>query len=660
MFEILFATFLISSQPRVDFKADTSNYVIDSRRMELIGNVSVIRAGTTTESELTLKADTISGKIDGLITAEGAVQIEYSGRTATASHGIYDIAIGEGRFDDVKFVEDSWFVRAKVMQALGTERFELSDVTATSCDKEPPHYHFKLNRASYDGTHLKLSGATMYIGKTPVFWWPYLSLRPAGGKPPFRIRAGKSDYEGYFVKTAYRIISTDAADAEVILDWRSRRGWAYGALGSIALKRGNLDFDLYRIDERDRGGRGVARAQYRQELLERLTSRADIYFVTDGLFLQDYRFEDFASKPDPISRASLSWRGDGAAGVLRVAVNQRRDDYDLIERLPELRWNYSPHPIFEKVFLEAKGGFTVFRISNPYDSGIASLSKRDNPSAGDDVGLTRGDAEIRVRRKFELGKGFAFTPEARISAIGYLNDTGAIPEPYRVMPSAGFALTNYRRFNLSNDVSYSIRPGLEFLERGLGWNRGDAYSIIEHIDRERDARTLKIILDQGMMTRNGRTWKEKLRVRLDGGFDFDRNGAERYLPIVGKISVWPIQNSSLDIGVTYLPNGIGLRDAWTSFSYSRPGVTISSGYNYRRGDAGLKDYENASLGALTRFAKVWEFGLNASYNLTEQRMDFASYNLTREFHDWIIGFRITDQKAVNRWDFRVSAEMKFP
>jgi len=41
-------------------------------------------------------------------------------------------------------------------------------------------------------------------------------------------------------------------------------------------------------------------------------------------------------------------------------------------------------------------------------------------------------------------------------------------------------------------------------------------------------------------------------------------------------------------------------------------------------------------------------------------MDFASYNLTREFHDWIIGFRITDQKAVNRWDFRVSAEMKFP
>ncbi len=671
MIGFIAALLLEAASPPVSFEADSTRYDVDTRTIELVGSVVVTRSAGEGESEIVLRADRIAGRLDGVLDATGGVTIDYGPWRVLAERGSYDVAAERGSFENARFVEDSWFVRAAVLSIEGTDRFAMEDVHVTACDHDPPHYHFRVGSASYRDNRLRIRSATMRIGRTPVFWWPYLSTRVGGARPPFRIRLGKSDYEGYFVKMGYGYGLGRLGEGELKVDWRSHRGWGYGVEHDIALRRGSLALDLYRIDERDRGGRGVARALYRQEFFERVTARGSLDYVTDGLFLQDYRFPEFVSRPDPQSSASLSWRGDGAAGVLRVVTNTQRRDYDLVERLPELRWNLHPHSLGGAAWYEFDGGIAVFRHSHPYDSGATALARRDNPNPQNLVHLARFNSSLRVKKPLAIGAGFVLTPQAAVDYLAYEDDTDPWSGTSRLMPSAGVSLATFRRADFANGLSWSVRPVVEFTERGMIEERGRPNAIIEHIDQVRDARLVRLVLDQGLLKRRGTAWRERIRLRLDGGFDFDRVGDERYLPVTAKVSAWPGRAATLDGAVTIEPGRNRMRDALLELGYAAARLSGSASYYFRRGDAGVPDQENAGFQLEARLtegpptaraglAQGWVASAGGSYNIERGRLDYARVGAKRYLHDFILGLEVTDQAATDRWDVRASVEMIFP
>jgi lipopolysaccharide assembly outer membrane protein LptD (OstA) len=480
------AASLVCAEPPVSVEADSSTYLAETKELFLRGNVVVARSGTEEDSAITLRADSIEGRIDGIMEAEGDVRVTYGEIEATAARGAYDFAVGTGSFEGVEIVHDSWFIDADEIQIRGPRELVVEDCRITSCDVEPPHYHFRVGRAAIREGLLTAWNTRLYIGRIPVMWLPFFAFTPGAPRPPLSISGGKSDYEGYFVKLGYRYALGRAGDGTLKFDWRSHRGLGYGVEHRLGWASGAVDLDLYRIDERDRGGRGLARVRLSEDFNARLRALGDVYYVTDGRFLQDYRFNEFASKPDPQSTGSLTYRGDASAVMLRVVQNSQKNGYDLIERLPELRAMVLPRALMTRLYFDASGGVTAFRHTHPYDSGVASLFARQHPGELHQISLVRGDANLTLRRPTPVG-GWTVTPYGSVDFVGYADDTSAFgSSTSQILPAAGVSIARFLRWDLSNRTSFSFRPLLDFSDRSIQRRASVRPVIIEHIDQQRD------------------------------------------------------------------------------------------------------------------------------------------------------------------------------
>lgn len=659
-----------AAAPRYRLEADTASYQVTTRDILLTGGVVLEREGGEGEPAVRLRADTVAGRIDGVVEAEGHVRIEREGFEADAVRGVYDFATATGHFEGIRLDQDSWYGTAGRAALRGPGQYQIEDLRFTACDESPPHYHFRIGRAAWSGGLLRLWGARMFIGRIPVFWWPYLSLT-AGKKPPFEVSAGKSGYEGYFVKTRYPLVLGRLGQGQLKLDWRSRRGWGYGIEHTVPLRRGNLGIDLYRIDERDRGGRGIARFRYAQDWTDRWRALGDYQYVTDGRFLQDYRFADFVSNPDPVSTGSIAYRGDRGAAVLRVVGNANRDEYTLVERLPELRAAVWPHALPGGLYADADAGLTVFRHAHPYDSGAAANFARQHPQYGLGSHLVRGDLHAAVRRPMAGPLGWRLTPYAGVDVIGWSEDSRAADVTARTLPYGGITAARFYRAPLGRDLSWSFRPELDLRDRSLHGQGTAGAPIIEHIDRERDDRRLRIVLDQGLLARRDGGWIERIRLRLDGGIDFDRVADERYLPVAAKVVALLGAATHIDGALTYDPNRSFVRDGRLEVSHVVGELRGSAGYFVRRGDFGVPDQENASASLDARITRGaasvrpgldqgWLAGAGGSYDVERGRLDYARFTVRRVLHDWILSAELTDQRATRRTDFKLSAELLLP
>lgn len=659
---------LLAAQPPVRLEADTSEYNSVPRTFILEGNVAVTREAGEDAEAITLHADRIEGALDGVIEATGNVSMTTGGVIAKARTGTYNLATSTGRFDDVTSQHDSWFIAAKSIQLTGPEQYVVEDCRVTSCDEVPSHYHFRVGRAKVKNGRVSMWGPRMYIGKVPVLWLPYVMIIPGLPHPPVRVRLGKSGFEGYFLKLSYLYNTELLGHGDMKADYRSRRGWAYGIENERAITRGVLKTDLYRIDERGVGlsnhiGRGVARFRYDQNYSDRVRGLGEIYYVTDGQFLEDYRFDEFVRNPDPQSGGALTYRGDAGAAMVRVVANANRSEYDLIERLPEVRAFLQPRHIQGGLYFEGAAGVTAFRHSTPYDSARIALQHRQSPDRSNLKSFARGDGTFAARRPTRIGAGWTATPYMQLDLLGYTEDTLGDRSIYRFLPALGMSLTNFFKFNMARNASYSIRPSFDFTARAQSGANVGQTPIVEHIDQLSGGAPLRMVLDQGLLTRGGEhaRWRERLRLRLDGGYDFNPTGfGKRYLPIVGKVVAVLGDATNFDGSLTYDPNSDAMREARAEIMHTGRKLNASASYYRRRSDAGVPDFQNASGLVDFEVGKHWRGLFGASYDIELGRFDYARYGVTRILHDFVVSLEVTDQRLKDRFDFRVNVELKLP
>lgn len=664
MIPALIALALSAAEAPVKVEADSSAYNLETRRVQLEGHVRLTRPANEGEPPMDLSADRIDGYLDGPVHATGDLHLTAGALDADAEEGEYDVTSSTGYLEKVAMVRDSVYVRAERVEIEGPDRYVILGTDVTTCNLVPPHYHIHVGRAVYRGKILRGYGSTLYIGRIPVFWFPFVPFEPGVKKPSFHLRVGRSGFEGAYTKLEYPYSLGRAGNGAVKLDWRSRRGWAYGVDHFITLPEGWLKTDLYRSDERRAPSRGVARFGYHQDWSDRWTGRGDIYYLTDGRFLQDYRFRDFASDPDPITTGSVSYRGDGVASMLRVVTNLNRGDYDLIERLPEARVLVTPRRHVTGVYLDGSAGIAIFRHSHPYDSGVTALYFRQHPAeAGARLQeFGRGDVNVTIKRPFQLARSWVFTPYGTYEGIAYSEDTVPGGSRFRSIPAFGVTLAGFERFRVADGVSWQVRPVLDMSERPIFGPLVGQTPIVEHIDQIRDQRPLKIVLDQGLLTRSGRRWTERMRLRSEGGFDFDRSSAEheRFLPVTTKL--WMLLPSSFhfDGELTVDPNRGVIRDARAELTHETRRLKTAASYFRRNPTPGLPDLENVSGSVVAELNAKTSAEIAGSFDIDKRRLSFARYGVTRRLHDFVVHLETTDQRLLHRVDVRASVELVFP
>lgn len=267
----------------------------------------------------------------------------------------------------------------------------INNGTSTTDDSATPDFQLKAKTVRiYENDRVIMKNVTLYIGKVPIFWWPYLyqSIDQAFSyaiAPAFLSSWGPS----LLGRITFPL--TDNISATVRLDYRSRRGEALGfdttmhygddnksyakvstyyiqdqnpLLNRTSLPRGSVPTSRYRFSLQDR-----------TDITPSLVATADLTKLSDPFVLQDFFQGEFRTNPEPDNNVALTQTGSfyTLTGYVRYQLNSF---FEATERLPELDFDVQRQPVFGNsgIFYEGESSAGELRRNFPNGSGFEDYS----------------------------------------------------------------------------------------------------------------------------------------------------------------------------------------------------------------------------------------------------------------------------------------------
>jgi LPS-assembly protein len=271
------------------------------------------------------------------------------------------------------------------LTSIQENEYKVYNGTLTTSDSSKPDYHIKAKGIRiYPNDRVIFTNATMYVGTTPVFWFPYLyqSLNDEFSILP---SVGYNSTYGAFLFTLIKFPVNDYTDATLHLNWSSSRGPSIGLdLSYIfgdndenygTLKTFYINDQEPNLNQTSLGRQTISPGRYRITYQSRTYLTSDISAVvnvtklSDPFVLQDYYPFEFQVDPQPDSFLEVVKKGEAytLSGFVRYQVNPF---FETTERLPEFSWEIARTPLLNSpIFYEAttSAGFLrrAFQSASP-------------------------------------------------------------------------------------------------------------------------------------------------------------------------------------------------------------------------------------------------------------------------------------------------------
>lgn len=254
------------------------------------------------------------------------------------------------------------------MKSITTKEFSVRDGVMTTSDSSMPTWsvHARGLRI-YDKDRVIFLNSTLYAGKMPLLWLPYLyaSLKETG----FQIMPGYDSTWGGYLLTSYSAALTkdDALIARVHADYRSMRGFATGVDLMDHFGKNNRnsgEFILYYAWDHTPnannapGEQSIAtptsgdyvgryRIGFNQKfyLNDDVYATADMTKLSDSTFMQTYYPSENTVNPQPDNNIALT-KMDENYTLSMVTRWQMNSFQETTERLPELAFDFKQEPFF--------------------------------------------------------------------------------------------------------------------------------------------------------------------------------------------------------------------------------------------------------------------------------------------------------------------------
>ena len=291
----------------------------------------------------------------------GNVRIYHEGQILNGQRAIYNLEKREIEALDFEGGDQIYKFTAVSLRAPTLRQFQAQALSLTTSDNSKPDFQLRAGGARiYPDDRVILTNATMYIGQTPVFWFPYL-YAPLG-EAGLDIQPGYNSTWGGFLLLGYRFPLTEKVDALAKFDYRTERGAAFGidldgAYGPNDTSNGK--FRAYYADDNNPGsndtafprtnppGRDRWIVSFKNRLVvdENIYATTDLNSISDDYFLQDFFPAEFAVDPQPDNNTSFNWLTENFQ-VNLLARWQMNNWQEVTSRLPELSWTAKQAPLF--------------------------------------------------------------------------------------------------------------------------------------------------------------------------------------------------------------------------------------------------------------------------------------------------------------------------
>lgn len=338
-----------SSGPRLSTAAlqcDVMEFSAQENTVRAEGNALLTSSGTR------LEADEIFMDLNNRsVQARGRVLLEEGGMSVLAE----DIALGgpssTGTLTNVYLQEGPWRVWARRVQRLNTDVYRLEQAAFTSCELDPPHYHFRAHRAKYvSKKSLSVTGARFAAESTSVLFVPYYRKSFKDNPWTLTVDPGNSARNGVFAKTVFTYPLSETVRARLLWDYFQKTGNGLGAEFSYFQPTVRGSLSGYTIQDRlDDSQRWNLRFGHWQQVAPRWSVQSNVAFQSDETVNNIFVRDDF-QRVRRLGESNVALTYGGPLLTHRLFVEHDRS-YDDIENrfvtqksvLPQ--WSFQTSPL---------------------------------------------------------------------------------------------------------------------------------------------------------------------------------------------------------------------------------------------------------------------------------------------------------------------------
>jgi lipopolysaccharide export system protein LptA len=307
------------------------------------------------------------------VLVRGNVRIYRDVSLYVSDEGVYNIDTKQVRTSNVRTEYHPYFLSGHDVNEQSANVYHVEDATFTTDDSPRPDFHLHARTVRvYENDHVVFQNVTFYIGRVPVFWWPYLyqSLNDAFS---FSIAPADLSSWGPSLLTQVTFPITDDIKGRLRLDYRGRRGVAIGFDSDIDYgkdKSSNLKLKTYYADDQNPQINPTAEKRpqldpnrYRATIQDTTHFTDDFYAtvnvtkLSDAFLMQDFYQSEFRVDPVPDNVVDLTKTGSFYS-LSAIARFQANDFFETTERLPEVVLDIKRTPVFgSPIFYEGETGF---------------------------------------------------------------------------------------------------------------------------------------------------------------------------------------------------------------------------------------------------------------------------------------------------------------
>ncbi len=307
----------------------------------------------------------------------GNVRIFRDGHLFNGDRALYNFETKLLRTSNFQGAAYPFFFQGQEVNSLGAGAYQVENATVTTSDSSKPDYRLRAKKVRiYPNSRVILYNVSLYIGETPVFWFPYVyqSLNQNEG---FNLTPGYDGNWGAFLLTQYGFPLTEKLHGLFHLDLRTKRGVALGLDVEGQYGHDNQSWmrlkSYYAFDENPdtnptaNAQESVDSNRYRLSFESRTFFTENLYATTnlnklsDSRFLRDFYPGTYRDDPQPDSSASLTYLSENYSltGIVRGHFNRF---FDTTERLPEVVLDIKRQPLFgSQIFYESETGVAQLR-----------------------------------------------------------------------------------------------------------------------------------------------------------------------------------------------------------------------------------------------------------------------------------------------------------
>jgi LPS-assembly protein len=312
--------------------------------------------------------------LTGVVVAEGDVTILDHGHIWRGTNFTYNGKTGDIRGGSFKTVQSPFSVSGQTLTGGSNQVYFVNNAFLSTDDYDRPAYRVRARQMTIVlGDYFEARQATLFVGKTPVFYWPYYRRSLKKHPNNFEFVPGDRSIFGPYLLSAYNWYGNGLMDGTIHVDERERRGVAAGP--DLLLHMGDWGeaaFHYYYAHDQDPGADGIAAPHlndsrqhatlyYEVHPATNVTARIVGNYQSDPLVVRDFWESQYQANVEPASFAEVSQMSPNWF-VNAMAQPQTVNFFETVERLPDVKLTGLRQEVgATPVFYESESSIGYFR-----------------------------------------------------------------------------------------------------------------------------------------------------------------------------------------------------------------------------------------------------------------------------------------------------------